>query len=70
VEYKYDEGSIIIIMGWHAPHWSKEDNEFRGNLEQLTANIIGYLASRSFFAAMEASGKLGVTWGYIKNHSE
>ena len=69
VEYKYDEGSIII-MGWRAPHWSKEDNEFRDNLEQLTANIIEYLASRSTFLAVEASGKLSVTWGYIKNCSQ
>jgi len=64
VEYKYDEGSIIL-MGWRLPHWSKKDNKFRNNLEQLTEKIIEYLASRSAFAAVEA-GKLSVTWGEIK----
>ena len=65
VEYKYDEGSIIL-MGWRLPHWSKKENKFRSNLEQLTENIIEYLASRSAFAQVDAGMKIATTWGKVK----
>ena len=43
VEYELGKGRIVA-MGWRLPHYSYLDNPHRNNLEQLTANILAYLA--------------------------
>jgi len=44
VEYQLGSGRIVA-MGWRLPHYSNAKNPYRGNLEKLTANILGYLGA-------------------------
>ena len=65
VEYTLGNG-VIIVCGWRLTMWSDDNNQFRENLEQLTANILDYLREKSAFKAVSTTCKLAATWGMLK----
>ncbi|MAF13098.1 hypothetical protein CMK11_21815 [Candidatus Poribacteria bacterium] len=55
----------VFNMNWRLPTYH-ENNEDIGQLQQLTSNVIGWLGGESAFAAVEAGGKVPVTWGHLR----
>jgi len=47
-EFGHGKGRIITL-GWRCPHYGLEDNQHRANLEQLTGNVLRYLAKGEWF---------------------
>ena len=64
VEYEVGNG-VIISIGWVWASW-EINQKLLDTHAALHANIINYLASRSAFAAVDASGKLATAWGTVK----
>jgi formylglycine-generating enzyme required for sulfatase activity len=47
-EFGHGKGRIITL-GWRCPHYGLQDNKYRANLEQLTGNVLRYLAKGEWF---------------------
>lgn len=56
----------VFNMNWRLPNYHK-NNESIDQLEQLTENVISWLASESEFSDVSPTSKLSVTWGDLKN---
>ena len=56
----------VFNMNWRLPNYHK-NNESIDHLEQLTENVINWLASESEYSDVSPSGKLPVVWGHLKN---
>ena len=56
----------VFNMNWRLPNYHK-NNEDIEQLEQLTENVINWLASESEFAEVSPSSKLPIVWGQLKN---
>lgn len=56
----------VFNMNWRLPNYHK-NNESIDQLEQLTENVISWLAGESEFSDVSPTGKLSVTWGYLKS---
>ncbi len=56
----------VFNMNWRLPNYHA-NNKSRDQLEQLTENVINWLASESEFADVSSHGKLPVVWGNLKN---
>lgn len=66
VEWTKNTGKGIVFgMGWRLPHWTT-DNKDRPVLEQITTNVIKYLAGKSLFFAVSPSGIIATRWAYLK----
>ncbi len=52
VEYSCGKGRVIAL-GWRCPHYSKTGDQWRGNLERLTGNILAYLSRGEWFGTVE-----------------
>ena len=63
--WQVDNGKVFN-MNWRLPNYHK-NNESIEQLEQLTENVINWLASESEFSDVTPTGKLSVRWGYLKN---
>ncbi len=55
----------VFNMNWRLPNYHA-NNKSRDQLEQLTENVINWLASESEFADVSSRGKLPVVWGNLK----
>ncbi len=56
----------VFNMNWRLPNYHK-NNDSIDQLEQLTENVINWLASESEYSDVSPSGKLPVVWGHLKN---
>ncbi len=56
----------IFNMNWRLPNFHKNNKDIE-QLEQLTQNVINWLASESKFAEVSPSDKLPIVWGQLKN---
>ena len=56
----------VFNMNWRLPNYHK-NNESIDQLEQLTENVINWLASESAYLDVSSHGKLPVVWGKVKN---
>ena len=56
----------VFNMNWRLPNYHK-NNESIDQLEQLTENVINWLASESAYLDVSSRGKLPVVWGNLKN---
>ena len=56
----------VFNMNWRLPNFHKNNKDI-DQIEQLTENVINWLASESEFAAVSAGGKLPIVWGHLKN---
>ena len=56
----------VFNMNWRLPNYHKNNKDI-DQLEQLTENVINWLASESEFADVSASGKLPIVWGRLKH---
>lgn len=55
----------VFNMNWRLPNYHA-NNKSIDQLEQLTENVINWLASESEFADVSSHGKLPVVWGNLK----
>lgn len=56
----------VFNMNWRPPNFHK-NNESIDQLEQVTENVINWLASESEYLDVSSKGKLPVVWGNLKN---
>ncbi len=63
--WKAGDGKVFN-MNWRLPNYHA-NNKSIDQLEQLTENVINWLASESEFADVSSRGKLPVVWGNLKN---
>ncbi len=56
----------VFNLNWRLPNYHK-NNQSIDNLEQVTENIINWLASESAYLDVSSRGKLPVVWGDLKN---
>lgn len=59
-------GGKVFNMNWRLPNYHA-NNKNIDQLEQLTENVINWLASESAYLDVSSRGKLPVVWGEIKN---
>ncbi|MDE0315514.1 MAG: hypothetical protein OXM61_11470 [Candidatus Poribacteria bacterium] len=63
--WKAGDGKVFN-MNWRLPNYH-ENNKSRDQLEQITENVINWLASESAYLDVSSHGKLPVVWGHLKN---
>lgn len=63
--WKTGDGKVFN-MNWRLPNYHA-NNKSRDQLEQLTENVINWLASESAYLDVTSRGKLPVVWGNLKN---
>lgn len=63
--WKAGDGKVFNL-NWRLPNYHK-NNQSIDNLEQVTENIINWLASESAYLDVSSHGKLPVVWGDLKN---
>ncbi|MCY4402453.1 MAG: hypothetical protein OXD54_07750 [Candidatus Poribacteria bacterium] len=63
--WKAGDGKVFN-MNWRLPNYHN-NNKSKDQLEQVTENIINWLASESEFTDVSSRGKLPVVWGELKN---
>ena len=56
----------VFNMNWRLPNFHP-NNKSIDQLEQLTENVINWLASESAYLDVSSRGKLPVVWGNLKN---
>lgn len=56
----------VFNMNWRIPNFHK-NNQSIDQIQQLTENVINWLASESAYLNVSSRGKLPVVWGKIKN---
>lgn len=56
----------VFNMNWRIPNFHK-NNESIDQIQQLTENVINWLASESAYLDVSSRGKLPVVWGDLKN---
>ena len=56
----------VFNMNWRLPNYHKNNKDI-DQLEQLTENVINWLANESEFTDVSPGGKLPVVWGHLKN---
>ena len=56
----------VFNMNWRLPNYHKNNKDI-DQLEQLTENVINWLANESEFADVSPGGKLPVVWGHLKD---
>lgn len=56
----------VFNMNWRLPNFHS-NNESIDHLEQLTENVINWLASESEYSDVSASSRLPVLWGQLKD---
>jgi hypothetical protein len=64
VEWRLKSG-VVFGMGWRLPHWSADNKDIK-NLQQLTSNVIAYLASESAFLSVDPNGNAITQWARLK----
>ena len=63
--WEADDGKVFS-MNWRIPNFHK-NNQSIDQLQQLTENVINWLASESAYLDVSSHGKLPVVWGKLKN---
>ncbi len=63
--WKAGDGKVFNL-NWRLPNYHK-NNQSIDNLEQVTENIINWLASESAYLDVSSRGKLPIVWGDLKN---
>ena len=56
----------VFNMNWRLPNFHKNNKDI-DQLEQLTENVIDWLASESEYLDVSSHGKLPIVWGHLKN---
>ena len=56
----------VFNMNWRLPNFHKNNKDI-DQLEQLTENVIDWLASESEYLDVSSHGKLPIVWGRLKN---
>ena len=56
----------VFNMNWRLPNFHKNNKDI-DQLEQLTENVINWLASESEYLDVSSHGKLPIVWGHLKN---
>ncbi len=56
----------VFNMNWRLPNFHKNNQDIE-QLEQLTENVIDWLASESEYLDVSSHGKLSLLWGELKN---
>ncbi len=56
----------VFNMNWRLPNFHKNNKDI-DQLEQLTENVIDWLASESEYLDVSLHGKLPIVWGHLKN---
>lgn len=63
--WKAGDGKVFN-MNWRIPNFHK-NNQSIDQIQQLTENVINWLASESAYLDVSSRGKLPVVWGDLKN---